>query len=309
MKRAVVTGATGMIGAALVEYLVGQGVEVLAICRPESKRKDHIVEHPNVKIYDVALEELYKMEHLHTYDVFFHLAWSGTDANSRSDVEVQNKNVQYTLDAVKLAKGMNCHTFVGGGSQAEYGRSESRLSDSTPICPETAYGIAKYTAGKLSGLLAQQLGLRHIWARILSAYGPRDGKTTMIMSTIYKILSGEVPKLTKGEQLWDYVYVADVVRALYLLAVKGKSMNTYCIGSGQAVPLKEYFFEIKEAVNPGMTVDIGARPYAPDQVMYLCADLSKLTRDTGFTPEIGFREGIRRTVVYCKEIRGSGTND
>ena len=60
--------------------------------------------------------------------MFYHFGWDGTFGNSRNNMYGQNLNVKYALDAVKAAKATGCHTFVGAGSQAEYGRFEGKLS-------------------------------------------------------------------------------------------------------------------------------------------------------------------------------------
>ena len=119
---------------------------------------------------------------------------------------LQNKNIEYTLDAVELAHHFGCSVFVGAGSQAEYGRVEGKLSDTTPTDPETGYGVAKLCAGRMSRVMCASLGIKHIWARILSVYGPYDGDGSMVTSTLKKMLRGEEPELTAGEQMWDYTF-------------------------------------------------------------------------------------------------------
>ena len=75
----------------------------------------------------------------------------------------------------------------------------------------------------MSRILCEQKQIEHIWTRILSIYGPYDGENTMIMSSIGKLLRGEKPALTKGEQQWDYLYSKDAGYAMYLLGEKGVS--------------------------------------------------------------------------------------
>ena len=83
-------------------------------------------------------------------------------------------------------------------------------------------------------IMCDQLGLEHIWVHILNIYGSYDVENTMIMSVIGKILSGEKPSITQGEQMWDYLYSKDVANAFYLVGEKGKNGAVYCIGSGKA---------------------------------------------------------------------------
>lgn len=299
-----ITGATSMLGATLIEYLINlkEEIKILAICRKDSKRRHYIPKHPNVKVREISLEHLGQFTSKEHYDICFHFAWAGTDKQSREDAYLQSLNIKYTLETLSLAKRLGCHTFIGAGSQAEYGRIETDMAPNTPASPETGYGIAKYSAGKLSALYARQLGIKHIWVRILSVYGPKDGENTMISSTINQLLKGEVPELTPGEQKWDYLYVEDAVRAFWLMAERGKDQSIYCLGSGQARPLKDYIITLKNEINPLLEVGIGKRAYEKRQVMYLCADISKLKEDTGFEPQISFEEGIKRTILYKKYV-------
>ena len=295
MQKVVITGATGVIGRNLIEYLLKLDIEILAIVRKNSKRRLDIPINEKLKILECDLDKLYSLEIKEKFDIFYHLAWDGTFGEERNDVDKQYKNVKYTLDAVKLSKKLGCEKFIGVGSQAEYGRVEGKISPKTPTNPENAYGIAKLSAGNLSRILANQLEIEHIWTRVLSVYGPYDRKETMIMSSIVSMLDGNSPEYTKAEQKWDYLYSEDIARALYLIAEKGKNNSIYCR------PLREYIEEIKNQINPNLELKIGAKEYSPNQVMNLCADISDLTKDTGFVPEISFEEGIRRTIKWYKE--------
>lgn len=302
MKRVVITGPTGSIGTALMKHLIRNHVEVLAVCREGSSRRKNIPEHPLVSIVDLNLDELSRLPDMveGTFDVFYHFGWDGTFGNSRNNMQGQLKNIQYTLDAVETAEKLGCRKFIGAGSQAEYGRVEGKLSADTPAFPENGYGIAKLCAGQMSRILCEQKGMEHIWTRILSIYGPHDGWNTMIMSTVGKLLQGEKPSLTGGEQKWDYLYSMDAGKAMYLLGERGQNGKIYCIGSGQIRMLREYIEDLKNTINPDAKMGYGDIPYAEKQVMYLCADIEELQKDTGFEPEYTFKEGIQETIDWYK---------
>lgn len=299
MKRAIITGATGAIGTALIEALVGAGTEVLIFTRKDSLRNGNLPDHPLVRKLDRALEDLKDIQNDTgcTYDVFYHLAWAGASGAGRNDMYLQNANVRYALDAVGAAKRFGCRLFVGAGSQAEYGRAEGKLTSGTPAFPRMGYGYAKLCAGQMTRDLAHQLGLEHVWVRILSVYGPNDGAQTMVMSTITKLQKGEVPEFTPAGQQWDYLYSHDAADALRLIGEHGVDGKTYVLGSGMARPLAEYIEEIRDVVSPGAELGIGKLPYAPGQVMYLCADTTELTHDTGWQPETCFSDGIK--AILC----------
>ena len=299
MKRAIITGATGAIGNALIRELIANGVETLVLCREGSKRNESIPQSPLVTKTYCSLEDLKKFENEtgKTYDVFYHFAWESTFGERRNDLRAQLRNIEYSLDAVEVAKRFGCHTFIGAGSQAEYGRFEGELKPNTPAFPENGYGVAKLCAGQMTRLRAEQLGLRHIWVRILSVYGPNDGAQTMVMSTISKLKEGRFAEFTKGEQLWDYLYSADAAEAFRSLGEKGIDGKTYVLGSGKARPLHEYINIIAESLSAEALIKLGAIPYSEKQVMHLCADISELTKDTGWTPKVSFEEGIKKIIA------------
>lgn len=303
VKRIAITGCTGSIGTALIRLCIEQGIEVCAFVRGNSKRVDRIPKHSLVNIVECDLSELseFDAQSCPKCDVFYHLGWGATIGGGRNDMPTQIDNIRYTIDAVTLANELGCHTFVGTGSQAEYGRFEGKLNADVFVNPENGYGIAKLAAGHMSRIECGKYGMKHIWTRILSVYGPGDSELTMVSQLISKLLKGEKPSLTKGEQQWDYLYVDDAARALYLLGSKGKDGQIYCIGSGVAHPLISYIEQIRDAVNPGAELGVGEVPYGEKQVMYLCADISKLTEDTGFVPQISFKDGIKKTVEWWKE--------
>jgi len=301
MKKIIINGATGMIGLNLTKYALNNGIEVLAIIRENSNKKELFPKNEKLKVVECDLENINKLEILDNYDVFYHLAWAGTFGEDRNNVYMQNLNIRYALDSVNLAKKAGCKKFIGTGSQAEYGRKEEKLGPQTATNPETAYGVGKLCAGRLTNIFAKKLEIEHIWTRILSVYGPYDNEKTMIMSSIKEMMHNQnSPEYTKAEQLWDYIYVEDVAKALYLIGEKGKNNSIYCIGSGNAKPLYSYIEEIRNQINKSIEIKLGARAYEQNQVMYLCADIENLTKDTGFVPKIDFEEGIKRTINWYK---------
>lgn len=303
IQTAVVTGPTGAIGIALCEKLLRENVTVYAVCRPGSSRIKDLPKAAAIHVVECDAKELatlpQKMEGV-SVDAFFHFAWAHTIGQGRNDMPAQIENIQSTIDAVRAAKALGCQVFLGAGSQAEYGRVEGLLKSDTPAFPENGYGMAKLCAGQMSRVEAKALDLDHVWVRILSVYGPHDGPMTMISGTIRKLLAGERPALTAGIQRWDYLYAGDAADAFYLAACHGRNGAVYPLGSGQAMPLKDYIIQMRDAIDPALPLGFGEVPYGPLQVMHLQADISALQADTGFAPKTPFAEGIRRTMDWVK---------
>lgn len=305
MRNAIVTGATGMLALALIKLLVEHDFIIYAVVHKNSVRITNIPTDKNIKIIKCDLDEMDKLPDMigEKCDMFFHFAWNGTFSETRNDMSLQTDNIKDTVKAAYSAIKLNCKVFLGAGSQAEYGRKSSLISPDTSTFPENGYGMAKLCAGQMTREICRQNGVKHIWCRIFSIYGPYDNTGTMIMSGITSLLEGKRPSYTKGEQQWDYLYCDDAAEAFYAAAERGKDGSVYCVGSGKVRSLKEYIIAVRDAVDKSADIGIGEIPYSEKQVMYLCADISDLTSDTGFVPITSFEDGIKKTVDWLIKER------
>ena len=302
MKRIVVTGATSMIGVALIEECLRHDIEIYAVVRSSSGKAGRLPLSEKIHLTDCSLEDLPDLPGRIPggCDTFYHIAWGNTGEARNKSTELQSRNIFYTLQAVRAAAELGCRRFIGAGSQAEYGPMDvEKISPDSPVNPSTPYGASKLAAGHLAGMLCRELGMECIWPRIFSVYGKYEKETTMVASGLRKMLAGEPTEFTPAMQRWDYLYSRDAGRAFYLIGEKGKGGSVYCVGSGQARPLKEYIEEMAALTGAGKP-GIGAKPYPPGAVMNLCADIGPLTGDTGFIPEYTFEQGIRETIEWIK---------
>lgn len=311
------TGPTGAIGMALIKCCLERNMEVIAIVNPNSKRKERLKQFSGLHVIECDMEKYCELDlcrelknemHIRTTeeftcDIWIHLAWMSASGMGRNDVFVQNRNITFLLDAMDAANRAGCHTFLGAGSQAEYGLQSEDIGEFSETKPFTGYGIAKLCAGQLGRIRAQQLGIRFLWTRICSVYGPFDGENTMLISAISAMLKGDVPEFTKGEQIWDYLYSEDAANMLMKLVDSGKDGRVYVIGSGTKKPLFQYVecmkHTVEQVIGKRVTLAIGTRPYGENQVMHLCANLQAFLEDTGEFEFTSFEEGIRRTVIWC----------
>ena len=138
----------------------------------------------------------------------------------------------------------------------------SWIAPDSPVHPTTPYGASKLAANQLSFMLCKGTWNGMDLAENFQCVWNMRKETTMIASGLRKMLKGEKQSLPPAEQRWDYLYSKDAGRAYYLIGEKGRDGAVYCVGSGQAHPLREYIMQMAEltgADSPG----IGARPYPP----------------------------------------------
>lgn len=317
LKRAIITGPTGAVGTALIDELVSQGVEVVAVCREGSSRINAVPQHDLVSVVECSLGHYDRLGEILAerapFDVFYHFAWDGTYGPSRLDWYRQEANVRDSIAAVYAAHALGCKVFVGAGSQSEMGHVEGVLHPDAPCNPDNGYGASKLADCVVTRALCGSLGIRHEWCRIVSLYGPRDGAHTLIMTCINDLLSGEHLSCTNGDQVWDYIYSKDAARAFRLVAEYGHHGEVYMLGTGKTRPLREFITIVRDQIDPKAEIGFGERDYYPNQVMHLEADISNLTNHTGFTPKYTFEQGISETIEWARNQQavptGKGKNN
>jgi UDP-glucose 4-epimerase len=300
--RCLVTGASGFLGACLVQKLLERQHEVTILLRPNScpVRLQGCLE--RVSILYGSLEDLSELEaelQQKPVDAVFHLAWSGVTGEFRNSTEPAIQNLIGSLRLWDLLRKNSCSVFIGVGSQAEYGPQAIALAENLPTSPQTVYGASKLALGVLLKQLCSSTGMRFTWMRLLSAYGPGDDERHMVPSLINALLHGEKPALTAGEQIWDYLYVDDAATALCAV-LENKASGIFNLGSGQPCVLRDFVTLLRDSINPALPLGFGETPYRPDQVMYLEADISRLTAATGWKPTTSLAEGIRKTVEWYR---------
>lgn len=299
MESIVVTGATSMLGTALIEAALRDCDirKIYAVVREDTQKADRLPDDGRIELVRCGIEDYQSLPNKirSNADVFYHFAWKLTGRLRSTDIHGQADNIGFALDALSAARKLGCNKFIGAGSQAEYGGTVSaKMSPNTPANPTDAYGIAKFSAGRLAGLEAKRLGMDCFWVRVLSVYGEYDIPTTMVASTVAKIMRGESPEFTPAENIWDFLYSGDAGKAFYMIGKKSEGNKIYCLGSGEGRMLKEYIEAIGRIVNPDVKLRIGALPYQGGVGRNICADISELVKDTGWEPETAFEDGIRR---------------
>lgn len=296
MKKAIVTGANGFVGSALIRELVLRNIRVVAL--DMEGHADHLPDSDLVEFYPFMLDHANEAADILSgvgADVFYHFAWAGVSGEQRADTKLQLSNAQWTVDCMRLAKQLGCSRFVNAGSIMELETIKAVFSAGNKPGPGYIYGGGKLAAHTVCKSVAADIGIELVWAMITNAYGVGERSPRLVNTTIQKCIRGEVPQFTAGTQNYDFVYIDDVARAFYLIGENGKSFHEYLIGSSHAKPLREFLLEMKDVVAPDLDFVFGDIPFTGISLTLEDFDCSQTERDTGFKAEISFAEGCRRT--------------
>lgn len=299
MQKVVITGGTGFIGSWLVEDMLEQSIEVIMLvrdtrwCKFQGRDQVTVIQYDSQEFLDLKNKD-------NGIDAFYHLGWGGVATQDKNDCSIQMENIAFSMKMLDYAHDIGTKKFIGIGTVAEYSFCESIMDVNAKQTPNDMYGAAKTAVHYLLETRARLLKMPFIWTVIPSTFGEGRRDNNIITYTILSLLRGEKPEFGYLTQMWDFLYVKEVVRALRYIGKKGLAEKTYAIGSGVFKPLKDYIVTIRDIIDPSLELGIGAKPALSDKVFSSCVSIYDLTKDTGFVPEISFEEGIRKTIDYYR---------
>jgi UDP-glucose 4-epimerase len=292
-RRAVVTGASGFIGSALVRYLSADGWDVVSVDRKPSADGNQ-----PARLADVAQEGALAGL-LDAQTVIFHMAASAdvaaSVANPRHDFDNTFRGVFEVLEAARHA-----------GSRVVF-PSTASIFDASNALPlsERAFPrpTSPYAAGKLGGeaychAYHRSYGVDVRIARLFSVYGVGMFRFA-IHDIVRKIQQDheDLAILGDGMQVRDYLFIDDAVRGLTMVATEGASGEEYNVASGEPVRLLDLARLIGELMGyPHIRIKPTGRSFPGDTARWY-ADISKVRR-LGFEPRVDLRTGLRRTIAW-----------
>ncbi len=287
-------GASSLIGKNFCKYLLSNGYSFTVIARAESKL-DFMENEKNISIYkyNKSISELVGKIPKIKDGVFIHLAWAGVFGTEKDIPSQITFNIPELIYSIELSNSIEIKHWIGFGSQAEYGNinSKNKIDENFPLNPITLYGKSKVICSNVARELCKTYNIEYSWLRLFSSYGPNGTHKWFIDYLIDEMKNNKVLNVTKCEQYLDYLHVDDISELLVLLS-KTKGIGVANLGSGKAVQLKKILETIHTITNSKSVINYGALEYKSDQGMFNEADISKLSKMTGWKPKIGIEDGL-----------------
>lgn len=299
MKNVIVTGGNGFIGSSLIKKLVANGIKVVAVDitfqgerLPESELITKIE-----SCVDASLVEELPVEE---YDAFYHLAWKGVNGADKANPSVQLANIQMAIDCADICKKLNVKKFLCAGTVAE------NATFSLPNLEKTSggmmYGVAKHACRLILEDYCKNIGLQFVWMQFSNIYGVGNKTGNLVSYTLGELMTGNEATFGPALQPYDFIYVDDLIEAVYRLGEKETNKAFYYIGSGSPRQLKEYLLRIGELAGYADKISIGIRP--DDGIKYsmnmFCND--DLVDAVGEYVSTDFDNGINKTIEWLKSL-------
>lgn len=307
--RILVTGATGLIGRALVDRLLSAGARVRTTSRrpPPADFPTDRVEHSVGDLMDRSFAERV----VDGMDGLFHLA------GRRGSVGIQIKqgatmlaeNVMICFNVLEAARRANVRRILYTSTVTVYPSMEVYREDkvwSGNPAPGNQYvAWAKRMAEKLIEAQEVQYGSANtVIVRPVNTFGPHDDfnphSALVVPALIIRALSGEDPFVVWGDgsAVRDFLYVSDVVDGILLAFEKGVGKGAFNIGSGRACSVRELVTIVLEKT--GRKPQIVWDTSKPAGEARKVADITKAREVLGFEPKVDLGTGIAKTVEWYR---------
>jgi UDP-glucose 4-epimerase len=306
MKRVIVTGATGFVGANLAKTLLSAGHEVYLLVRDERKawRIKHLLPHVHlVKSSLLDPEGLSAEIKRIRPEWIFHLAAFGAYSWQDNLSSALQTNLLGTINFVEACRKTDFEVFINTGSSSEYGAKDHPAAENDYLEPNSYYAVTKASATLFCRYTAQRFRLPMYTLRLYSVYGPYEEPGRLIPTLIVKGLQGKFPPFTHPDSARDYIFSDDVIKAYLSVASSSPNLpsgEVYNVGTGTQTPLKQVVEITKEIFKIDALPVWGSMESREWDTSIWVSDTAKL-RMTGWIPEYDFPIGYRRTIDWFRE--------
>jgi nucleoside-diphosphate-sugar epimerase len=295
------TGATGFIGSHTARLLVHEGCEVYALIRKNSdpwRINDIITRLRPVQCNLMSFDELDAHLARIRPELCIHLAWYAVPGKYLASKE----NLALLSASLNLASSLQnhgCRRFIGVGTCFEYDTSQGCLSEESPVRPGNLYAASKLALQIVLEQFAGISGMEVAWPRLFYQYGPFEDERRLVPSVICSLLRNRQARVTKGEQVRDYLHVEDVASAIWAVARSGLT-GPVNIGSGQPVAMGDIVARIGAILGRPELILPGALPYKASDPMFIYADNCRLKENTNWAPRYSLEKGLQHTVDWWR---------
>lgn len=315
MKKALIIGAAGFVGNYLIDHIQQNCIWSIAVTKMVHEK----IEKENIEIYDLdILDKTAILELLSTIrpDYIFHLAAQSSVSvswkNPGLTVDVNIKGSLNVLDAIRCLDYKPRVLLIGSGE--EYGHirpEETPILEDNAVRPGNIYAVTKACQNMIGTIYSQAYDMDVMMVRAFNHIGPNQAPLFVVADfckqvvEIEKGLREPILKVGNLSAQRDFTDVRDVVHAYVLLMESGLAGETYNVGSGKAVEIREILNDILTLSGADITVEVDPSRLRPIDVPMIEADIRKINLCTGWERKIPLEETLQATLEYWRhQIKG-----
>lgn len=314
MRSSLIIGAAGFVGGYLIKELKSLGDEVFATKLPaETLNADCTVRDLDILDAESTAALISEIKP----DRIFHLAAQSSVALSwKKPALTAQINVVGAINVLEAVRNSGCEPVILLiGSSEEYGvvnTPDGIISEDRQVRPNNIYAATKSAQNRIGGIYHEAYGIKTICVRAFNHFGP--GQLPQFVISDFCKQTAEIeagqrePVISVGNlsAKRDFTDVRDIVRAYGMLAEKGRSGETYNVGSGRAVEIRSVLDIILSLSKADICVKVDEARLRPVDVPVIQADILKITSDTGWRPNIDIKDTIKDTLDHWRNVIETG---
>ncbi|HXH29889.1 MAG TPA: SDR family NAD(P)-dependent oxidoreductase [Bacteriovoracaceae bacterium] len=309
MKKVLLTGAAGFIGAKVAQKLLEQGAEVVGIDNlndyyPVTLKDQRLrdLQHASFKFLKIDIEDKNSLEDLfaaHDFDVVFNLAARAGVRYSMENPDIyMSTNAQGTLNILECMRKKNVPKLVLASTSSLYAGQKmpfrEDLEVNTPISP---YAASKKAAEMMCYTYHYLYKIDVSIVRYFTVYGPAGRPDMSPYIFADKILKGEeLPVFGDGTQSRDFTYVDDIAAGT-ILAARPTGYEIINLGGGNNPKTLLEMISLMEKFT-GKTARLRLEDKVKADMDVTWADISKAKKLLNWEPKVSFEDGMRRLVQW-----------
>ena len=293
-KKILVTGASGFIGTHLCDKLNMNGAEIHGVSRKHSEGENSIRwwqgDMADINIARSILSDIKP-------DIIFHLASHVAGArNLELVLPTFHSNLTTTVNILNVATDIKCKRIIITGSL-----EEPEPGDSGAI-PSSPYAAAKWAGSAYARMFHALYKTPVVLARLFMVYGPGQRDVRKLVPYVTRaLLRKEVPELSSGQRMVDWIYVEDVVDGLLAIAQASDIDGcTIDLGSGVLVSVRTVAEKLVHIIDPEIKPAFGHVPERPMEQVRV-ANMKDSYSRIGWKTTTSLNEGLEYTVKWYRE--------
>jgi UDP-glucose 4-epimerase len=309
MESYLVTGAAGFIGRSIAAELLARGKRVRGIDNFVTGKRENLRGLEAMGFIEADINDAQAVtEACRGVECIFHEAAIPSVPRSIEDPVATNlASVSGTVQLLLAAKNAKVKRVIYAGSSSVYGNTPTLpKSEQMQPCPISPYAVAKLAGELYMQSFTRVYGLETVTIRYFNVFGPCQDPTSQYSGVLalftLKMLAGEIPTIYgDGEQSRDFTFIQNVVHANLLASeapaenVAGKVFN---VATGKRITLNQAVAMLRDAT--GYSGEVRYAVERGGDVKHSLADISRARECFDYEPQVGFREGIERTVAWYK---------
>ena len=313
MKKFIVTGGNGFIGSNLINFLVKKNYFVINIDKGKYTKKSYLLDGINKKSYrfyklDINNKKIFTLFKKYKPDAIFNLAAeTHVDRSIETPKEFVNSNILGTFNILEQLKKYNKKfkkkiKLIHISTDEVFGdlKKKERSKENSQYQPSSPYSASKASADHLIKSYCRTYNINAVISNCCNNYGPGQFPEKFIPTLIFNILNNNsLPIYGRGKNSREWIHVEDHCRGLFAIYKKGKSGESYNIGTGNNISnlnLTKLLLKIvSKKIKIGSKVKINFVKDRPGHDLRYALDSNKIVRMLKWKPSKKFKKGLEET--------------